>query len=546
MAAIALPREERRPMLGARVVEWLTTTDHKKIGVLYLFTTFAFFIVAGLFALLMRTQLAAPNNTFLTPKTYNELMTLHGTTMIFLWIIPVFSGLGNYFVPLMIGARDMAFPRINAFSFWLIPLGGLTMYAGLLTATGAAAAGWTGYAPLTEKAFSPGLGQDLWILGLHILGISSIMGAINFLVTIQNMRAPGMSWFRLPLFVWSILITAALTLLATPFLAGVLTMVLVDRQLGTNFFIGTGTDPLLYQFIFWFYSHPAVYIMILPAFGIVSEIIPVFSRKPIFGYRAMAFSMAAIGVLGFMVFAHHMFTTGLPLALQEFFMFTTMMIAVPSGVKVLNWLATLWGGSIKYTTAMLFAVAFVLQFLVGGVDGVFMASLAVDYQIHATYWVVSHIHYVLFGGSVFGLFAGIYYWFPKLTGRYLSEALGKLHFWILLAGFNVTFMPMHFLGLLGMPRRIATYHSNRIGWADWNWLITIGAFIIAGGVLLFLINVAISIRDGRRAPADPWLGNTLEWATSSPPPAYNFETVPTVRTSRPMRELRQAAAPERA
>src|SRR5256884_6380287 len=509
MASIALPRTEARRPSG--VMAWLTTVDHKKIGIMYLYTTFFFFVIGGVLALLMRTQLAVGNNHFLGAQTYNEIMTLHGTTMIFLWIIPVFSGFGNYFVPLMIGARDMAFPRINAFSFWLIPLGGLTMYSGLLTKTGAAAAGWTGYVPLTEKAYAIGIGQDLWILGLHILGISSIMGAINFLVTIQNMRAPGMTWFRLPLFVWSMEITAGLTLLASPFLAGVLGMVLMDRQLGTHFFTH-GSDPLLYQFIFWFYSHPAVYIMILPAFGVFSEIIPVSARKPIFGYRAMAFSMAAIGVLGFMVFAHHMFTTGLPLALQEFFMFTTMMIAVPSGVKVLNWLATLWGGSIKYTTAMLFAVAFVLQFLVGGVDGVFMASLAVDYEIHATYWVVSHIHYVLFGGSVFGFFAGMYYWFPKMTGRYLDEALGKLHFWVLLIGFNLTFMPMHFLGLLGMPRRIATYHSNRIGWADWNWVVTIGAFTIAAGILLFILNLLISVRGGRRASADPCQANTPRWA----------------------------------
>src|SRR6266566_6325115 len=539
MASIALPRSETRPASG--IMSWLTTVDHKKIGILYLYTTFAFFLVGGLFALLMRTQLAVGNNHFLAPQTYNEIMTLHGTTMIFLWIIPVFSGFGNYFVPLMIGARDMAFPRINAFSFWLIPLGGLTMYSGLLTKTGAAAAGWTGYVPLTEKAYAVGIGQDLWILGLHILGISSIMGAINFLVTIHNMRAPGMTWFRLPLFVWSMEITAALVLLASPFLAGVLGMVLMDRQLGTHFFTH-GSDPLLYQFIFWFYSHPAVYIMILPAFGIVSEVIPVFSRKPIFGYRAMAFSMAAIGVLGFMVFAHHMFTTGLPLQLQEFFMATTALIAVPSGVKVLNWLATLWGGSIKYTAAMLFAVAFVLMFLMGGVDGVFMASLAVDYQIHATYWVVSHIHYVLFGGSVFGVFAGIFFWFPKMTGKFLDEGLGKVQFWLMFIGMNLAFMPMHVLGIMGMPRRIAAYQGGQ-GWDVWNLMSTVGAFMIGAAMLVFIFNFFRSLSGPKLAGDDPWEANSLEWLTSSPPPEHNFDFLPEIHSERPAFDARLARQP---
>jgi cytochrome c oxidase subunit I len=544
----AIRYDKNRGIMG-----WLTTVDHKKIAIMYLYTTIFFFLIGGIMALLMRIQLAEPHllngapykgsTGFLTTEQYNQIMTMHGTTMIFLFIIPMWAGFGNYFVPLMIGARDMAFPRINALSFWLIPLGGMVMYAGFLFG-GTSEAGWTGYVPLTEKQYSPQVGQDLWILGIHLLGISSMLGGINFLATIHNMRAPGMKWFRLPLFVWATEVTAALTVLASPFIAGALLMVLLDRNVGATFFtVDHGGNALLYQLLFWFYSHPAVYIMVLPGFGIISEIIPVFARKPIFGYRAMAYSMAAIAVLGFIVFVHHMFATGLPLAVQTFFSATTMIIGVPTGVKIFNWAATMWGGSIRFDTPMLYAVGFLLQFLVGGVDGVYLGSLAVDYDLHGTYWVVAHFHYVLVGGSLFAMFAGIYYWFPKMSGRFLNERLGKLQFWVLFAGVNLTFMPMHVLGILGMPRRIASYDFNR-GWGDWNSLATFGAFVIGIGICLFLINFVVSLRSPRNAPADPWDGNTLEWATASPPPAYNFEVIPEVRSARPVRDLRRQRVPE--
>ncbi len=520
-------------------LEWLATVDHKRIGLLYLGTTFVFFLIGGLLALVMRLQLAGPDLRLIPFALYNRLFSMHGTTMIFLVVIPALAGFGNYLVPLMIGARDMAFPRLNAFSYWLYLAGGVLMYAGIVAGVvpwDLAEAGWTGYPPLSTLRYAPGRGQDFWVLGLHLVGLSSLVGAINFIVTIATMRTAGMSLFRLPLFVWGVWITAFISLVAGPSLAAALTLLLLDRQFGGQHFSPPAGDPVIWQHLFWYYSHPAVYIMILPAFGIISEILPVFAQKPIFGYRAIAYSTIAIGFISFLVYGHHMFTVGMPEILDLAFATFTAVIAVPTGMKFFNWLATLWQGALRFEPPLLFALGFLTSFLIGGITGIYLGVVPIDWQVHDTYFVVGHLHSVLFGGSIFGLFAGAYYWFPKMTGRFLSRRLGELHFWLMLAGFHFTFLPTFILGLLGMQRRIATYPPGR-GWEGWNGLATVGAFLIALGVLVFLVNLVVSLRRLATAPPNPWNGVTLEWFTASPPPPYNFLAVPEVRSARPLEAL---------
>jgi cytochrome c oxidase subunit I len=521
-------------------LSWLTTTDHKRIGILYLFATFLFFIIGGVEALLMRLQLGRADNTLIDPGTYNGLVSLHGTTMVFLFVVPVLAGFGNYLVPLMIGARDMAFPRLNALSFWLLLFGGIVFYVSVFFTP--PTAGWTSYAPLSDDAFLPEGGIDAWILLIHLTGLSSLLGAINFIATIHNMRASGMGWGRMPLFIWSILIYSYLLVLALPAVATAVTMLLTDRHFGTSFFDETGGgDPMLWQHLFWFFGHPEVYIMILPAFGMISEVLPVFARKPIFGYKAIAAATAAIAFLGMLVWAHHMFTTPTPVVVLAFFMISSFAIAVPTGIKIFNWIATLWRGNLVFKTPLYFAAGFIGLFVIGGISGVMLAVFPVDWQLHDTYFVVAHIHYVLFGGSVFGIFAGLYYWFPKMSGRMLSEFLGKVSFWLMFIGFNLTFLIQHSAGLSGMPRRIYVYPD--VGnWEIFNLLSTIGSFILGIGVLVSLINVIRSLKVGQRAGNDPWQGNTLEWFTQSPPPENNFDVVPRVRSVEPMRDIRREVA----
>jgi cytochrome c oxidase subunit 1 len=533
VTAHEIPRPRRR----LRWIDWVVTTDHKKIGIMYLVLTFVFFVLGGVEALLMRVQLGVPGNTLLTGEHYNELLTMHGTTMVFLFVVPVWAGFANYFVPLMVGARDMAFPRLNALSFWLLLFGGVVFYATFFWQP--PEAGWWSYPPLSSIQFSPSGGQDAWIFLVHLTGLSSILGAINFYCTIVNMRAPGMTWGRLPLFVWAVLVYAILLIIALPVIAAAVTMLLTDRHFGTHFFDPTAHGAqVLWQHLFWFFGHPEVYIMVLPGFGVISEVLPVFSRKPIFGYKAVAASTAVIAFLATLVWAHHMFAAPIPIVVMGFFMLSSFLIGIPTGVKIFNWIATLWRGSILPTTALHYAVGMLAVFTVGGITGIFLAVFPVDWELNNTYFVVAHFHYTIFGGAIFPIFAGLYYWFPKMSGRFLNERLGKISFWLVFIGFNATFLVQHALGLSGMPRRVYTYPPN-FGWSTYNLISTIGAFILGAGVLVTIVNVARSLKVGALAGPDPWKGNTLEWFTPSPPPPNNFDVIPRVRSIEPMRDIRR-------
>ncbi len=509
-------------------------TDHKVIGIQYMVTSFVLYLAGGFLAMLIRAELLTPDADVLVtpdgdPTPYNASFTIHATIMIFLWLIPMLAGFANFLIPLMIGARDMAFPRINALAFWMIPPGATILLASFFFDP--PGAGWTSYPPLSLQGVTDanGLvhfhtGQLLWQISVILLGTSSILGALNFITTIWEMRVPSMGIWQMPLFCWAMLATSIITLIATPVLTGALVLLTFDLVAGTSFFRPeSGGNPVLYQHMFWFYSHPAVYIMVLPGFGMISEIIPVFSRKPIFGYKAIAISSMAIAVLGFIVWAHHMFTSGTPQWLRMFFMITSMIIAVPTGIKVFSWLGTMWGGKLRFTSAMVFAIGFLSMFVIGGLSGVMLASVPIDIHVHNTYFVVAHLHYVLFGGSVFAVYAGIYYWFPKITGRMLNETWGHIHFWLTLVGFNLCFLPMHKLGLMGMPRRVASYDPI---FTYLNTVVSVGGFLLGISTLPFLANAIYSWIKGPKAPANPWEALTFEWTVSSPPPVENFTKLP--------------------
>ncbi len=520
MASISLPVEQRaaaRPKFS-EYLRW--SVDHKIIGVQYIVTSLFFFIVGGALAMLIRWELLTPATDFMADgEAYNSLFTMHATIMIFLWIIPMFAGFGNYIIPLQLGAKDMAFPWLNAFAFWLIPPAGVLLLLGYVV--GPSASGWTAYPPLS--VFFQQDGQTLWAISIHLLGISSILGAINFIVTILNMRPKGMGLFQMPLFSWAVLATSFIQVMATPFLAGALTLLILDRVAGTAFFDpARGGDVLLWQNIFWFYSHPAVYIMVLPGMGVLSEVLSVHARKPVFGYRMIALSSMAIALVGFTVWAHHMFTSLQP-ELRIPFMITSMIIAVPTGIKIFGWIGTIWGGKIRFTGAMLFALGFLSMFVIGGISGVMLASVPVDIHVHDTYFVVSHFHFVLFGGSVFAIYAGIYHWWPKITGRMMDERLAKIHFWVTYVSFFFTFFPMHLAGMQGMPRRVAEYSA---AFQTLNVIISLSSFVLGVSTFIILYNMVWSLYRGKVAGSNPWRALTLEWMTSSPPPPYNFRGDP--------------------
>ncbi|MGZ3582615.1 MAG: cytochrome c oxidase subunit I [Ktedonobacterales bacterium] len=565
MASSTIERgqEVARSMAETPILLWVRTTDHKRIGLMYIYTAFIFFLLGGIEATIIRTQLAVPDSKLITPSLYNELFTMHATIMIFAFMMPVFVGIANYVVPLMIGARDMALPRLNAASYWLYVAGGIVLATSLVLGA-APDAGWFGYAPLTEATpacltglgtlpvqavtqaaatasaqgqqgcFAPGANIDFWVLALSLLGVSSILSGINFIVTTLFMRTRGMTIRRMPLFAWMMLVTGFLLIFALPSLTVDGFLLFFDRHLGTHFFQASlGGDPLLWQHLFWSFGHPEVYILILPAFGVIEEVLPVFSGKPIFGYTAIAYAGIAIGFLSFTVWAHHMFAVGMPLVAQTFFAATSTIIAIPTGIKIFNWVATTWGGSLRFTTAMLFALAFIVQFMIGGMSGVMLSVVPFDYQVTDTYFLVAHLHYVLPAASLMALFAGFYYWFPKMSGRLLDERLGKIHFWLFAIGVNLTFFPMHIMGLLGMPRRVYTFPAG-LGWDGLNLASSVGAYIQGAAVLVFIMNWFVTVRKPAIAPADPWDGFTLEWAVSSPPPPEGPEELPPVRSARPM------------
>ena len=533
-----------------RLHDWVVTVDHKRLGIMYVIYALVFLVIGGLEATIMRIQLAYPHLTVVGPQAFNRLFTMHGTTMVFFVGVPIVFGFANYLVPLMIGARDMAFPRLNAFSFWTSAFGGLVLYFSFLGGEGLAGAGsapdvgWFAYAPLTAKAFSKGHSTDFWTIGLLVAGFGSIGAAVNVVTTTLCMRCPGMTLGRMPLVVWLNLVSAAMVLFVMTPLAAAQIMLMLDRYLGAHFFdTQAGGSAVLWQHFFWIFGHPEVYVLMLPGFGFASEIIPVFSRKTMFGYPAMVGATVAIGFLGSGVWAHHMFTIGMSSAANTFFMMATMVIGVPTGIKIFNWLATMWGGKIRFDTPMLFCLGFLFQFLIAGLTGIMLAAVPFDWQLSDSYFVVAHFHYVLVGALVFTIFGAIYYWFPKVTGRMLDEKLGKVHFWLFVIGFHLTFDFMHIPGLLGMPRRIYTYEPGR-GWEIWNLIVTAGVAFQAAGVLFLVWNIVRSLLKGRLAGNDPWDAWTLEWTTASPPPVYNFATIPVVKSRRPLWDLKHPNDPD--
>jgi len=526
----------RNPRKGSLLASWMSSTDHKVIGHLYLITSFGFFLAAGLMAMIMRAQLLRPNQHVVSDQQYNELFTMHGTIMLLLFATPLFVGFANEVLPLQIGSPDVAFPRLNLFSYYLFLFGGLILLFSFVAPGGAAAFGWYAYAPLTSSVYSPGIGGDMWTMGLVLSGFGTILSGVNFITTIFCMRAPGMTMFRMPIFTWNALLTSIMVLVAFPVLAAALLVLEIDRKLGAHVFDASSGGAILWQHLFWFFGHPEVYIVALPFFGIITEVLPVFSRKPLFGYKSLVGATIAIAGLSMTVWAHHMFTTGA--VLLPFFSFMTFLIAVPTGVKFFNWTGTIWRGQLTFETAMLFALGFLVTFLFGGLTGIILASPPLDFEVSDSYFVVAHFHYVLFGTVVFAMFAGFYFWWPKMTGKKLNETLGKWHFWTLFIGFHMTFLVQHWLGVQGMPRRYATYPANA-GFNTLNMVSSIGAFILGASTLFFLWNVYVTARRGENVTADdPWgFANSLEWATSCPPPRHNFTRIPRIRSERPAFDL---------